>query len=98
MGPGSSKRLGPRPRSCSCTLAKSLALLVGLEVRRPDRLAAFHPMVVLSGRQAVLPARLDDLEPGAEPRFVRGPERIDIDADAVADPARPAGARIPARR
>ena len=36
----------------------------------------------------MLPARLDHLEPGAEPGFVRGPQPIDIDADAVADPAR----------
>ena len=38
------------------------------------------------------PARLDDLEPRAEPGRVRGPERIDVDADPVADPAGAAAA------
>src|SRR5271166_3491721 len=63
----------PAPPVLLVHLGEIVGLVVGREAGDSNRLATLHPMVVLSGRQAVLPARLDHLEPGAEPRFVRRP-------------------------
>ena len=68
-------------------LGEILVLVVGLQVGDPNQVAAVHPMVVLGGRQAIGPGRLDDLEARVRTRARRRRERIDVDPDLVADPA-----------
>ena len=101
----SSRRAGaPGPRRGSRPLAGCVVLLVhlgevGLAADTSSRsatrtsVAAFHAEDgAASAASRWRPARLDDLEPGAEPGGVRGAERIDVDADPVADPAGPPAA------